>query len=111
MPRPHCKRNIHGKPRACVFKPAGIPMSEIETVTLALDEFEAIRLADLGSMYQEQAAQEMGVSRPTFGRIVESAHKKIADALVHGKALQIEGGIVSAGEFRCCRLHDEEDKK
>ena len=53
---------------------------------------EAIRLADLEGMYQEHAAENMGISRQTFGRIIESAHKKVAEALIKGKALRIEGG-------------------
>ena len=73
---------------------------------MTLDEFEAIRLADLEGLYQEQAAETMSVSRPTFSRIVESAHRKIADVLVHGKALRIEGGPVHLDARRCCRLHD-----
>jgi uncharacterized protein len=77
---------------------------------MTLDEFESIRLADLGNLYQEQAAEQMQVSRPTFSRIIESAHAKLADALVHGKALRIEGGHVqvNVGPRRCCRLHDHE---
>lgn len=76
----------------------------LEEVSMTVDEFEAIRLADLEGLYQEQAAAKMEISRPTFGRIVESAHKKVADALVNGKALKIEGGEVKmAGErpFKC----------
>ena len=76
---------------------------------MTLDEFEALRLADLEGLYQEQAALQMGVSRPTFSRIVESAHKKVADALVHGKAIRIEGGTVQSGKFRCCRAHDTQE--
>jgi predicted DNA-binding protein (UPF0251 family) len=64
----------------------------LEEVILTVDEFEAIRLADLEGLYQEKAAESMKVSRQTFGRIIESAHKKVADALVRGKALKIEGG-------------------
>ena len=74
---------------------------------MTLDEFEAIRQADLVGLYQEQAAEQMGVSRPTFSRIVESAHRKVADALVHGKALRIEGGPVHHEGRRCCELHDK----
>jgi len=59
-----------------------------------VDELEAIRLADLHGLYQEDAAKQMNVSRQTLGRILESAHKKIADTLVNGKALLIEGGPV-----------------
>ena len=61
-----------------------------------MDEFEAIRLADLEGLYQEDAADRMGISRQTFGRIVASAHAKVAEALVKGKALKIEGGAVAA---------------
>ncbi len=96
MPRPHCWRRVEGHPIASVFKPAGIPTHALDVVLITLDEFEAIRLADLDGLYQEQAAGRMGVSRPTFGRILESARGKLADALVHGKALKIEGGPVYA---------------
>ena len=73
---------------------------------MTLDEFEAVRLADLEGLYQEQAAEQMKVSRPTFSRIIDSAHRKTADALVHGKALRIEGGPVRIEGGRCCRLHN-----
>jgi predicted DNA-binding protein (UPF0251 family) len=66
----------------------------LEEVTLTVDEFEAIRLTNLEGLYQADAAEKMSVSRQTFGRILESAHKKIADALVHGKALFIKGGPI-----------------
>jgi uncharacterized protein len=77
---------------------------------MTLDEFEAIRLADLEQLYQEAAAEQMSVSRPTFSRILEAARLKVADALVHGKALRIEGGPVQfpQGPRRCCRHHDAE---
>ncbi|MBN1865209.1 MAG: DUF134 domain-containing protein [Victivallales bacterium] len=94
MPRPFCKRIVESSPGASYFKPAGIPMRMLEEASLTLDEFESLRLADLEGMYQEEAAKKMGVSRPTFSRIVASARKKIADALVNGKALRIEGGHV-----------------
>jgi predicted DNA-binding protein (UPF0251 family) len=61
-------------------------------VTLALDEVEALRLADLNGLYQEQAAAQMRISRPTFSRVIEQARRKVADALIHGKALRIEEG-------------------
>jgi uncharacterized protein len=73
---------------------------------MSLDEFEAIRLADLDGLYQEEAAKRMKVSRPTFSRIIEIAHKKLADVLVHGKALKVEGGPVHQIARRCCRHHD-----
>jgi predicted DNA-binding protein (UPF0251 family) len=70
---------------------------------MTLDEFEAIRLADLEGLYQEQAAGRMQVSRPTFGRIIESAHRKVAEALVQGRALVIRGGFAHPAGERCPR--------
>lgn len=94
MPRPFNCRRIGKMPMVSFYKPRGIPLSVLEQVNLNVDELEAIRLADLEGLYQNQAAEKMNVSRQTFGRILESAHKKIADALVNGKALSIEGGVV-----------------
>ena len=94
MPRPGKFRRICQKPAADYYKPRGIPLSILEHVNLTFDELEAIRLADLEGLYQEAAAEQMNVSRQTFGRIIESAHKKIADALVNGKALSIDGGKI-----------------
>ena len=94
MPRPrHCRR-VAQLPQANYYKPRGIPLSVLEEVKLTVDEFEAIRLTDLEGLYQADAAEKMSVSRQTLGRILESAHKKIADALVHGKALLIKGGQI-----------------
>lgn len=91
---------------AAAFWPVDIPEDELEIVQVTLDEFEAIRLADLDGLYQEKAALQMKVSRATFSRIVESAHRKIADALIHGKAIRIEGGaVVRAASRRCCHAH------
>ncbi len=91
-------------PESNYFKPRGIPLSMLEEVNLTVDELEAIRLADLDGLYQEQAAEKMKVSRQTFGRIIESAHKKVAEALVKGKALKIEGGefeMAARRKFKC----------
>jgi predicted DNA-binding protein (UPF0251 family) len=106
VPRPFCSRRIAGRPAASIFKPIGIPVVDLEEVVMTLDEFEAVRLADLDGFYQDRAAKQMKVSRPTFGRIIDSAHRKMADALVHGKALRIEGGPVQIEGRRCCREHD-----
>ncbi len=106
MPRPFCCRRIFGQPPADLFKPAGTPLRGTEEVVMTLDEFEAIRLADLSGLYQDEAAKQMGISRPTFSRIIELAHRKLADALVHGKSLRIEGGAVKRAGRRCCELHD-----
>jgi len=80
------------------MKPAGIPGRELEEVRLGLDEAEALRLADLEGLYQEAAARSMGVSRQTFGRIVETARRKIADAILNGKSLRIDGDRSSISE-------------
>ncbi len=108
MPRPFCPRHVQFVPGTTYFKPAGVPLRELEEVVLALDELEALRLADLQGLYQEQAAEQMKISRPTFARVVESARKKVADALSNGKALRLEGGpVVQPGPARpaghgCC---------
>jgi len=94
MPRPRRCRRVGHLPQCSYYKPRGIPLSMLQHVNLSVDELEAIRLADLERLYQEDAARGMNVSRQTFGRILESAHKKIAEALVHGKALSIEGGPI-----------------
>jgi len=70
------------------FKPQGVSLQEPEQLALGLDELEALRLADLEGLYQEKTVECMKVSRPTFARIVESARRKIAEALVKGKALK-----------------------
>lgn len=90
MPRPIKCRHVRGTPGTDYFKPRGIPLSDLQEVGLTLCEFEAIRLADLEGLYQEDAAKKMAISRQTFGNIIATAHKKIADALVNGKALKIE---------------------
>lgn len=95
MPRPKCRRNICGIPDKNYFKPRGIPTVDLEEVNLTLDEFETVRLADYEQLYQEAAAARMNISRQTFGRIIDAAHKKIADVLINGKALKIEGGEIS----------------
>jgi len=94
MPRPKKFRFICFDPEVTYFKPIGIPKRVLEENTLEKDELEAIRLADLQGLYQEDAAKVMNISRQTFGNILNSAHKKIADSLVNGKILKIEGGTV-----------------
>jgi predicted DNA-binding protein (UPF0251 family) len=83
------------------FKPCGIQKKIVETVSLNLDELEAMRLADYDGLYQEQAAEKMKISRQTFGNIIMSAHKKIADFLINSKMLSVEGGKV---EIDACRF-------
>ncbi|HOE00312.1 MAG TPA: DUF134 domain-containing protein [Kiritimatiellia bacterium] len=90
MPRPYSRRFVGWQPTASLFKPAGIPHGALEHVDLSLEEVEALRLADLNGQYQEEAAGHMKISRATFARLCESARRKVADALVHGKALRIQ---------------------
>ena len=90
MVRPCKCRKISMIPNVVYFKPRGIPLCSLKEMCLNLDEVEAIRLADLKDLYQEQAAKKMHISRQTFGNIIHSAHKKIADAIINGKALQIK---------------------
>ena len=104
MARPKCCRRITGKPDCRVFKPVGAPFAALEEIVLSMDEFEAIRLADLEGLYQEQAAERMNVSRQTFGRIIETARRKVAQVLAGGLALRIEGGEIEMPEermFKC----------
>jgi predicted DNA-binding protein (UPF0251 family) len=89
MARPVKSRRICCVPAASYFKPVGIPMRELEEIVLGMDELEAMRLTDLGGLYQADAAAQMGVSRQTIGNILNSAHHKLADALLNGKALRI----------------------
>ena len=92
--RPKQYRKICGSPESRYFKPEGVPSDGLKELLITMDEYEAIRLADLEGMYQEEAACSMGISRQTFGRIIESAHLKIADAIVNLKVIHIEGGRV-----------------
>jgi uncharacterized protein len=99
MARPSCCRRVTGRPTASLFQPVcddplGASPDTGEVVAVTLDEFEAIRLADREGLRQDEAATEMQISRPTFGRVLESAHRKVAAALVEGRALRIEGGAV-----------------
>lgn len=88
--RPKKCRRICCKINASFFKPRGIPMDQLSEVILEVDEIEALRLAHLESLYQEDAAAKMKISRQTFGRIIDSAHKKMSDAIINGKALRLE---------------------
>jgi len=90
MPRPLCPRTISHSPPVAYFKPAGIPLRDLEEITLAADEMEALRLADCEELYHLEAAKKMGISRQTFDRIVNRARKKSACALVKGLAIRIE---------------------
>jgi uncharacterized protein len=95
MSRPHKPRIVCQVPMASYFKPRGIPLAFLEEAVLGLDEVEALRLADLEGLDQEDVGDRMGVSRGTVGRLLNRAHRTIADALLCGKALRLEGGPVA----------------
>lgn len=97
MPRPLKERRVSEALGECMFRPAGTRRERLLSVTLRRDEAEAVRLADLQGLYQAEAAGRMGVSRQTFGRIVESARRKIADAIINRKCLRIEGRGAKGG--------------
>lgn len=122
MPRPEKKRHIRCNPSCYYFKPKGIQIGELEEVELAADELEAIRLADLNELFQEDAADKMKISRATFGRIIMRAHYKIADAIINGKAIKIAQNIPDSikqismqtckgcGKYSRQRLHNNKCK-
>ncbi|MDY0194844.1 MAG: DUF134 domain-containing protein [Sulfurovaceae bacterium] len=83
-------RNIDADHSKVCFKPCGLPRDTLEAVIVYEDEMEAIRLADLESLYQEDSAAKMGISRTTFARLIQSAHQKIADALINQKTIEIK---------------------
>ncbi len=103
MPRPTVKRLIVKPPVMEGFKPFGIPMTDLEPVILLYEEYESIRLSDYEGLTQEQSAEKMNVSRPTFTRIYEKARRTIAQAFVEGKAIFIEGGNYHTDDcwYRC----------
>jgi predicted DNA-binding protein (UPF0251 family) len=94
--RPTNCRSIQDLPKVTCFMPQGVSLQALETIMLTVDELEAIRLADKECLYQAEAAVRMNVSRPTFGRILEAARKKVAEAIVDGKQLCIQGGVFSS---------------
>lgn len=108
MPNRIRHRRISGPPMMEGFKPFGIPMRELESVILLLEEYEALRLSDYENLSQEEAAKRMNISRPTFTRLYDKARKKVAKAFVEGKALIIRGGtyITSNYWYKCNDCHE-----
>ena len=94
MARPVKPRWIGFEPPSVCFLPQPLPVRPVGLLVLNIDELESIRLADLEGLGHEVAARRMNVSRPTFGRIVERARRKVAEALVHGRGIGFEGGVV-----------------
>ncbi|MFA8343980.1 MAG: DUF134 domain-containing protein [Rhodothermaceae bacterium] len=103
MPRPAKNRLVNSPPVYCDFKPCGTRGRDLGKVDLSIDEFEAIRLADLEGMDHETAAASMNISRPTFSRLIEKARRKIAEFLMEGKHLKINGGNIHFKKniFKC----------
>ncbi len=89
MPRPRKKRRINFNPNVTYFKPRGVPMKSLEEVSLSHGEAEALRLYDQLDFSQTEAAKKMDLSQSTFQRIIKSAHKKVAQGLIEGKAIKI----------------------
>lgn len=101
-------RRVDFIPQITYFKPAGVPLSNLQEVRLSVEEVEAIRLKDLEGLEQEECAQRMNISRTTFSRVLGSARQKMADALLGGKAIKIGGGNfeMAVRRFRCVSGHE-----
>ena len=90
MPRPRLRRRIGFDPEVTFFKPAGVPLRELEEITIDEDELEVIRLKDFLGLEQKEAAEKMNISQPTFHRTLLVARKKVSQALVEGKAIALK---------------------
>ena len=101
-------RRVGFLPQITYFKPTGVSLANLEEERISVEEAEAIRLKDLEELELEDCAQRMNISRTTFSRILNSARKKIADALLSGKAIRIEGGNfkMAVHRFRCINGHE-----
>jgi len=94
MPRPPKPRRVRHRPGITYFKPAGVPLRDLEEVVLTVDEVEALRLKDVEGLDQDACARQMGVAQSTLQRILAGARTKLSRAIVQGKAVRIEGGFV-----------------
>jgi uncharacterized protein len=103
--RPRCPRRIETEPVVTYFKPRGVPMRELEVVLLSLEELEVVRLSDMEGLDQEEAAQRMGISRRAVWEDLQNARRKIAEALVKGKAIEIGGGDYTVVKRLMCQCH------
>jgi uncharacterized protein len=107
MSRPYKCRRVAFVPGVTYFKPAGIPLRDLEEIQLSVEELEALRLKDLENLEQEEGAEKMNISRQTFQRVLASARRKVADALLNGKAIRIKGGNFEILPYRmhCANGH------
>ena len=92
MVRPRRTRRISFQPDVTYFKPAGIPMLHLKETVLSFDELEAIRLVDSEGMEQSKAGKKMKISQSTLSRLLREGRKKLADAIIQGNAIKIQGG-------------------
>ncbi|HEY97010.1 MAG TPA: DUF134 domain-containing protein [Dehalococcoidia bacterium] len=108
MSRQPLWRRVDFLPNITSFKPAGVPLAQLQEIRISIEEVEAVRLKDLEGLEQEECAGKMNVSRSTFARILLSARQKMADALINGKAIRIEGGNyeLTKRSFRCGNGHE-----
>jgi predicted DNA-binding protein (UPF0251 family) len=90
MPRPRICRRLRFRPRVCYFKPRGIPLRRLKEVVLKADELEALKLHDFDGFEQTKAAKKMRISQPTFARTLDRSYKRIAEAIIQGKAIRVE---------------------
>ncbi len=107
MARPQKSRKVSNPPVMKGFKPYGMPACQAKPLTLKFEEYESIRLVNYNDMSQDQAAELMNISRPTFTRIYNKALKVIARSLVEGKAIKIEGGNYELDKewYRCRKCY------
>jgi len=107
MVRPKKHRYVGKEPVIDYFKPTGIPIRDLEEINLTKEEYEALRLKEIENYEQVRCAELMNVSQPTYSRILDSARKKITDAIVNGKALKIEGGVFKLvkRKFNCFKCN------
>lgn len=110
MRGPYRKRQIDTPPAFKNFKPSGIPRRLLKSVIISLDEYEAIRLADYAQYDHQRAAKAMGISRPTFTRLIDQARYKFAKAFIEGLEIIVEGGNVEMvhTRLRCLDCEDEQ---
>ncbi len=92
MVRPRKRRLVQNSPKVNYFKPRGVPLRELGEIILTVEGFEALRLIEIADLDQEEAARLMSISRQTFGRVLFAARRAVAQAVVLGQALRIEGG-------------------
>lgn len=109
MVRPRKYRYVGKEPVTDYFKPRGKPLAELKEIVLTREEYEALRLKEIEKYDQKTAAELMNISQPTYSRVLDSARNKVADSIINGKSLRIEGGVFKVVErrFRCMDCRNE----